>query len=1644
MTDQSDNDTCKNSLDMVAVTIDGNEIAAKDNMMESVETVIAAAVHDDTPLRIMDQSHESLLLGQLFMLNESLPTHILNIQLPQQTTSEFSTENRHHTVPIFPATLSKGTSAWIQYDVVLFTPSMTSLYEISRTPSDKDVKKTRSTDIDAIQIVHNDRGIINSSLSIQKNDKNEMDEMLRENETKTGESSNVVAVVTDDISDWIVVGYDIVEATSNCQKYSNGVDEVVPKLSPFDAKPELSFEQGMTTQTVVDADPVTAAPILDVNVALTTSNAVDFFKADVANVVPRVSDTIGTVDNCGHDSTDLNGAINTDVLEIKESNIPHDKSMVQQHCSPEATSLLLGTLHQFQTIQNCVPECSIHRSFTEQLPSFMIPIRSNTVIESNNSSPTFPANLTKFSCNNSMIQSDMISTAITSPFILFQQPIHTPNTAHQSPARVVEEHPVVMLSSPDACDSAEITLIRDAVNLPVAAVSVKHLNRNTSSEKAAGKCTSKVTITFEKIIPSGPTYEKRFANIFLADENIEEADAEANADDVIFIGDIDLVVHEQTEREIQNVPTIEVEWIVSPDEIGHIVAAQSLSGEHDDTQSEILLTCADGTDKEVIVSRDTSPIDEVQYGKDEFIGTAFYEDKSQQNTVALTPLDVSLHCNGEMPRGIDLKQQMVVNKIIVDSSPVFTVMSENETDLKDDHFLKSECVGKERGGTVMCPVQSDETVIKNDESPSIHVIGDNLVDSSIVHDLPAVRTPIVEDTGVLFLGNVNEYEDEVLGVEGKCNGYKTSSEHLGMPLPASEAIGEHDTIINVQKLYTDVDVLTQQNTSMSTSTSTEGNENLTAETASTKENHQQTNKEEQALQKIIPSVITTVTARTNTSEAPLKVSYAAIAKKSNFTSTIPAAESNKKPALVVKSGNGTSAKESFGSAVKESTKITVTDQSKSRSGIYTGSRFVPSLGGVIKAAPLKKQKNDDIAVRNVKTRREVTASTAEPHVLVLTSTTMRINGSKDVLKRQTKALTYMESNEIQYKVLDSTDTLHQHECTGLYMLSRMSNVYPQFFHIDATGIPVFCGTMDGIENMIEDGSFLRKFGGCHKQVTGISAPPEENLSFDAAFTTAERMEFNNDGTVHIATFGKESSKNIEPKATTEVTKSIEGTSEETNPIASTNRGTKKKDGKNNSKVSPSAEAMRENVEPRELVKSEITVYGATSFVAKHAFDYFMQVSLSIRGDRIITLAGRNKQKLLGLQAVLTEKMANLTMTTPKPIGKCIFDTVVADSVDIAALSDMVQRTQVVANFAGPYSKYGEYVLAACAKYGTDYIDITGEISWAGQMRQRYSDIAKSSGARIISLCGFDSIPSDLAIFGAVDALRRARRSNVEIEAGTCWHSSAGMANGGTIHSALGIPLKLRYCFSQPMPYLLDDPLVLTHPQTRFDPNIQEVKNRMAKVEWLNQLPSFDSILVLGASAPFFMAPINAKVVHATSVALSYGPNFTYRERFLPLGMAPTRRMGLLSIIPALMVQFGLLILAAILMTPYLGKFLADWLAPPGSGAPDYACKAGFAHVYAEVSTKSDTRLMVDKANCSINFAGDPGNWVTAQCVCESALALILDKGKLPPRSKDGFGTPAEIFGNVLLNRLQSTTVRPVKIKTHVRKDVPQHETVVFV
>ena len=147
---------------------------------------------------------------------------------------------------------------------------------------------------------------------------------------------------------------------------------------------------------------------------------------------------------------------------------------------------------------------------------------------------------------------------------------------------------------------------------------------------------------------------------------------------------------------------------------------------------------------------------------------------------------------------------------------------------------------------------------------------------------------------------------------------------------------------------------------------------------------------------------------------------------------------------------------------------------------------------------------------------------------------------------------------------------------------------------------------------------------------------------------------------------------------------------------------------------------------------DVVLFGATSFVGAILTSYMLE-KYPIEGNLKWAIAGRSESKL----AQLKTSCGSAAMSLP-----CI----VADADDKASIDALVGSTKVIISTVGPYALYGEPVIKSCVAQGTDYCDLTGEPQWIKKMIDRYEDVAKISGARIVHSCGFDSIPSDVGVY----------------------------------------------------------------------------------------------------------------------------------------------------------------------------------------------------------------------------------------------------------------------------------------------------------
>ncbi len=374
---------------------------------------------------------------------------------------------------------------------------------------------------------------------------------------------------------------------------------------------------------------------------------------------------------------------------------------------------------------------------------------------------------------------------------------------------------------------------------------------------------------------------------------------------------------------------------------------------------------------------------------------------------------------------------------------------------------------------------------------------------------------------------------------------------------------------------------------------------------------------------------------------------------------------------------------------------------------------------------------------------------------------------------------------------------------------------------------------------------------------------------------------------------------------------------------------------------------------------DVIVFGATGFTGRLVAEY-LAGRYGVDGDVRWAMAGRSQDKL---EAVRDE------IGAPK-------DTplVVADSADPASLRALAERTKCVLTTVGPYTHYGEDLLAACVETGTDYVDLCGEVLWMHDMIERYHARAVETGARIVFSGGFDSIPFDHGVlflqraaeerFGS--PCRRVRTRVVDMR-GTL---SGGTAASGraTMEAVQADPSRLGTLLN---PFSLSGGF-----QGPEQPGGNEVTEEEIMGGWV---------------APFFMAPINTKNIHRSNTLMGhrFGEDFEYDEMFFA-GPGDTGHQ------------------TAKAMAAMAGAIGAEGGPKPGEGPSKEEREAG-GYALLLIGSHADggeirARVTGDK---------DPGYGSTSKIIAEAALCLIDECVGTP----GGIWTPAAAFGDTLIPRL---------------------------
>jgi short subunit dehydrogenase-like uncharacterized protein len=263
---------------------------------------------------------------------------------------------------------------------------------------------------------------------------------------------------------------------------------------------------------------------------------------------------------------------------------------------------------------------------------------------------------------------------------------------------------------------------------------------------------------------------------------------------------------------------------------------------------------------------------------------------------------------------------------------------------------------------------------------------------------------------------------------------------------------------------------------------------------------------------------------------------------------------------------------------------------------------------------------------------------------------------------------------------------------------------------------------------------------------------------------------------------------------------------------------------------------------------QLVVYGATGFVGRLLAAHLAAAAPA--GLRV-ALAGRSRSRLEQVRGEL-------------PAAARDWPLVEADSTDAASLAVLAASTQVLATTVGPYLRHGLPVVEACARAGTHYADLTGEVLFVRRAIDRTDAVARDTGARVVHACGYDSIPSDLSVLllaerACADGAGGLR--DVQLVA-----TARGGISGGTVDSVraqfeeLGRDAAARR--------MTGDPFALS-PDRDAEPDTRQPRDagppaRTPDGRW---------------TAPFVMAPFNTRVVRRSNSLQdwAYGRGLRYGE-----------------------------------------------------------------------------------------------------------------------------------------------------------------------
>ncbi len=384
---------------------------------------------------------------------------------------------------------------------------------------------------------------------------------------------------------------------------------------------------------------------------------------------------------------------------------------------------------------------------------------------------------------------------------------------------------------------------------------------------------------------------------------------------------------------------------------------------------------------------------------------------------------------------------------------------------------------------------------------------------------------------------------------------------------------------------------------------------------------------------------------------------------------------------------------------------------------------------------------------------------------------------------------------------------------------------------------------------------------------------------------------------------------------------------------------------------------------------DLVLVGATGFVGRLTAAHLARHALPhVR----VALAGRSRDKLERVRDEL-----------PEAAGE--WPLVVLDVTDVEAVGSLARSAIVVVSTVGPYAVHGLPLVRACAEQGTHYADLTGEVLFVRKSIETAHAQAVQTGARIVHSCGFDSVPSDLALLLATQAAADDDEG-LPVDATLHVRRARGGFSGGTIDSMRQQMIALRG--DRAARQIVADPDALAAGRTTYGRGLPPVGRDRRTGRWYG---------------PFVMAGYNTRLVRRSW-------SLTHRSAPLVYDEVMDTGRGWRGRAAALALTGGLAGLVAGMSTAPGRMVLDRLLLAPGEGPSEQQRRDGMFELQTQVRTTMGARYVV-----TVAAPYDPGYDGTAVMLGQAGLALAAGEGA---SERGGVLTPATALGQALVERLR--------------------------